>query len=139
MTKLPMERVSKTEDCWLWQGHQHNDRGYGRITVAGERWLVHRLAYTEAVGPIPDGYEVDHLCRNTRCVRPSHLEAVPPRVNTLRSDNPPAINARKTVCSRGHALSGSNVYVRPGGRRNCRTCKRSSLREHRARKALLNG
>lgn len=62
--------------------------------------------------PISDGLQIDHLCRNTWCVNPTHLESVTPKVNTLRSNAQSAINARKTHCNRGHPLSGSNISVK---------------------------
>jgi hypothetical protein len=36
------------------------------------------------VGPVPEGLELDHLCRVTTCVRPSHLEPVTTGENVRR-------------------------------------------------------
>lgn len=69
--------------CLVWNGHTYSN-GYGRIRVDGIVRLVHRVAYEEAVGPIPEGLEIDHLCRNKLCILPAHLEPVTRRVNLLR-------------------------------------------------------
>lgn len=82
--------VKKTDDHWLWTGPLLNQKGlnrYGLLYVGdGETYqvLAHRWSYVHLVGPIPEGTEIDHLCRETTCVRPDHLEAVPHRVNCLR-------------------------------------------------------
>lgn len=90
----PSERfwalIDKTADCWNWMGAPNNrDEGtrYGRFTISYKphrRMLAHRFAYEELVGPIPDGMELDHLCRNTACVRPDHLEPVTAHENRRR-------------------------------------------------------
>ena len=113
--------------CWVWEGAR-SKKGYGNFwTDAKKSVRAHRWAWEQANGPIPDGLVIDHLCRHTSCVNPSHLEAVTPGENTLRGYGPTAMNARKTECVRGHSLSGDNLYVDPDGNRNCRACRR--LRE----------
>ena len=72
--------TERTDDCWNWTGGV-SAAGYGRLAVDGQMRPAHRLAYEVAVGPIPDGAEVDHRCHNTLCVRPGHLQAVTPREN----------------------------------------------------------
>lgn len=129
--------VDRTGECWEWQGIRTRD-GYGfmvRKEPGGRprKIMAHRYSYEMEVGPIPDGYQIDHLCRNEPCVRPDHLEAVPPRVNVERSLGPAAINARKTHCPRGHALEPR----RNTGARWCRTCARyfDRMRARRKRAA----
>lgn len=104
--------------CWPWQGRSNAD-GYGRW---GKR-LAYHVLYETLVGPVPDGLQLDHLCRNRICVNPAHLEPVTQRENCLR--------ARKTNCQHGHPLSGPNVSPE----RKCRTCRRVYLREYQRRRA----
>lgn len=66
--------------CWIWTGLR-NEWGYG---TAGSRGLAHRVMYEQANGPIPEGLELDHLCRERACVNPLHLEAVTHTQNVLR-------------------------------------------------------
>lgn len=138
MSLLPslLRRIDKTPTCWLWTSHIRSD-GYGTFTQRVDGRITpqypHRLMYETTVGPIPDGYQIDHLCRVRHCVNPAHLEAVPPRENYLRGIGATAVNARKTECIHGHAFTPENTYHRPTGGRSCRECDRAKLRRRRAR------
>ena len=68
-------KVQKTESCWLWIGAK-KATGYGNLHWGGQTRLAHRVSYEIAVGPIPDGMTIDHLCGNTSCVNPAHMEVV---------------------------------------------------------------
>lgn len=115
--------------CIVWTA-SGNGAGYGAMYIAkGKRVLAHRWAYEHYVGPIPDGLHLDHLCRNTLCVNPDHLEAVPHKVNTLRGIAPTAVNAAKTHCLKAHPLSGPNLYITRQGKRHCRECHRMRERK----------
>ncbi|MBY4212857.1 HNH endonuclease [Rhodococcus fascians] len=81
------------------------------------------------------GLQIDHLCRNRRCVNPDHLEAVTPQVNTLRSTAITAVHAVKTHCPQGHQYSVENTYVSSRGGRHCRICRNEASRRHRRKKA----
>jgi hypothetical protein len=75
--------VDPRAGCWVWQLSK-NPKGYGSIWHEGKCWAAHRLSYTLLVGPIPEGLQLDHLCRNTSCVNPAHLEPVTNTENQRR-------------------------------------------------------
>lgn len=106
--------------CWLWKGADHNSKGYGRVTVSRQRYLAHRYAYRLWVGALVDGMEIDHLCQNTRCVNPGHLEQVTAEEHARRSDQG-AYQRRKTHCPADHAYTAENTRL-DGSRRHCRAC-----------------
>lgn len=124
--------VETSWPCWKWKGD--TDGRYGRIWITG-RGLVkaHRLSYELFVGPIPDSLVMDHLCRNTWCVSPRHVEPVTQKENVRRGLRP----GRKpqAECGRGHPLRGGNLGIRGDGRRYCLLCGRERERERRRRAA----
>lgn len=108
-------------ECLIWTGCL-NSKGYGCVGHEGKVVLAHRLAHEAWVGPIPEGYEVDHTCRRTACCAPIHLEAVTPAENVRRRSE------AFTVCRRGHAMTPANTYLHPRGHRECKTCRRERQR-----------
>lgn len=126
-TRLPERFWAKvrfdSEGCWQWTGAKVRD-GYGSFRHRFSS-LPHRVSYRYLVGEIPQGHEIDHLCRNTSCVRPDHLEAVTPRVNVLRSSNTAAHYAARDECKWGHPFSSENTEVK-AGTRWCLTCRRNN-------------
>lgn len=127
-------KVDKTDGCWNWTAV--TDGRYGTFAMGNRRPKAHRVLWEHINGPITAGLELDHLCRNTLCVNPAHLEAVSHRENTLRGDGPSARHARKTHCKYGHLLDGDNLHVDPrSGMRQCRTCKRRRDAQYRKAKA----
>ncbi len=122
-------------DCWFWD--DCSSEGYGRFYVGPHRYGAHRVSYEYFVGPIPEGYEVDHLCRNPSCVNPEHLEAVTQEENNRRSNSPSAVYARAVCCKNGHPFDEANTYYKPNGKnfhRICRACQAEKSRRRRARR-----
>jgi len=130
-----VEKVLIDDGCWLWQGHLSN--GYGRLQQSSRSYMAHRVVYEALVGPIPEGLVLDHLCREPRCVRPSHLEPVSDYENVVvrSSAAASALNARKTHCPTGHAYDEENTRVHRG-KRYCRRCGAEQDRLARERRRL---
>lgn len=110
--------------CWIWTGSKGR-QGYGRTTHGDGSTKytgTHRLTYMRIVGAVPEGLELDHLCRVRSCCNPEHLEPVTHRENMLRGETVFAFNAKKTHCRHGHELSGDNLMPTTRNERACRTC-----------------
>ena len=120
-------RVEKTDTCWNWKT-PHAKLGYGFIYVyeRGQKVPAHRVAWELLRGPIPEGLQIDHLCRNRRCVNPDHLEPVTQHENIMRGEGLSAKRAVQTHCKHGHNMEGCRVtkdgyrYYRECGRLDCK-------------------
>lgn len=126
MEKL-FAKINKTETCWEWLG-EITDRGYGRVYVQGRNKSAHRHLYEVFKGEIPRELEIDHLCRNRKCVNPEHLEAVTHAENMRRAWLEKMKIGLKQTCVHGHPLTGKNLYIVTDKRngkqwRNCKKCK----------------
>jgi len=130
-----LSKFAKTDgDCWTWTATADH-KGYGRLGVSGRTLMAHRLSYEHFVAPIPPGMQLDHLCRNRRCVNPAHLEPVTGKENVRRGNTGANLpnNDGRSRCLRDHPLSGDNLYIKPNGRRVCRQCERIRRRAWQAR------
>lgn len=112
--------------CWLWGGCQ-NGTGYGQFRLNDSNRLTHRIVYELNYGAIPNGLEIDHLCRVRACCNPTHLEAVDHRTNALRGVGISAIYAARTHCKQGHILGGENTLPYRG--RSCRVCAKAAMQQ----------
>lgn len=124
--------------CWLWSGaiapNGYGSLGIGQRSLSAARKIyAHRLSYELHVGAIPEGLDLDHLCRVRHCVNPSHLEPVTRQENVRRGvgSNVGDYNGKKSHCVNGHAFDKVNTYLRPTGGRSCRACLRARrIRKH---------
>ncbi len=120
--------------CWVWVSPSVG-KGYGYFSsgVGKERqsWRVHVWSWVQVNGPVPEGLELDHLCRVTLCVRPLHLEAVT-HLENVRRGTAGRWLAERTHCIHDHEFTSENTYITPSGCRSCRTCSRENQRRYRA-------
>lgn len=129
---VQIEGCPVSASCWEWNAGR-TTAGYGIVRIDRNPYYTHRVAYLALVGPIPDGLQIDHLCRNRACCNPDHLEPVTPHVNTLRGEK-----ATKKRCVNDHPLSGDNLIWSNNGpdrprTRRCRTCYYESHRQSHQR------
>jgi len=133
--KPVLERIQKFispepfSGCWLWTGGvSGGDPGYAYVGSGGHNGTglrVHIVLWESLNGPVPEGLELDHLCRVRSCVNPTHLEPVTHAVNCQRGDQGCAtklMQAKKTHCPKGHPYDETNTRRR-GARRICIACQ----------------
>lgn len=133
------EKVNKNPGCgcWEWIGGR-SGVGYG-IFMDGDGVLkgAHRVSFTMHKGDIPNGLDLDHLCRVRHCVNPAHLEPVTRRENINRgivAEVHRARFAKITHCPSGHPYAGDNLTFGTKGDRRCKACGRIRTRARRAAK-----
>lgn len=129
-------RIDFDASCWVWTG-TIKGTGYG-VIGRGPRGAgcirVHRAVWELLVGPIPDGLEIDHLCRNRVCCNPDHLEPVTRAVNNARGvvkDQRRRWVDSLTRCKRGHPFDVPNTRITKSGARACRACQAMWARSYR--------
>ena len=126
-----MPRVIEVGSCWVFTGAL-SAAGYGVVGAGGRgagNAFTHRVTYTYFVADVPDGLDLDHLCRNRACCNPWHLEPVTRLENVRRGLRGPGYGPReRTHCKRGHEFTPENTYQ--GKRqRKCRTCIRERAKD----------
>jgi len=126
------------DECWPWQGYIDPKWGYGVFHVGqGKSFKAHRYAYELLVGPIPEGLQIDHLCRRPSCVNPRHMEPVTAAEHNLRTHGP---RDHKTHCPQGHPYNEENSYYKSaGGHRMCKPCLWAAQRRYQQRRRAAQG
>ena len=125
--KISTEHEYGGTPCWEWTASRF-PTGYGQFWDGEKYASAHCFAYKHFREPVPDGLELDHLCRHRACCNPLHLEAVTHKENCIRGDVG-KYNTLKTHCVNGLPYNQSNTYVRQGWRQ-CRICKREAVYKH---------
>lgn len=136
IARFRIEDRGYTSPCHIWEGYV-KETGYGQIRVHGRTRPAHVVAWTNANGPVPEGHDLDHLCRVRNCIRPDHLEPVTRGENLRRGIGPELHRQRqraKTHCIRGHAYSPENTFINVNGARVCRPCCRIRNASYRSGK-----
>lgn len=136
------KRIRVVGDCWIWTGGRASSGAYGKTYVDGRAAYVHRVVRHLLCGPFSQHLTLDHLikggpCTSTLCCNPDHNEPVASAVNVLRGDGPPAINARKSACLRGHPFDEQNTGRTKEGWRYCRACLHDRDRARRAPRSKI--
>jgi len=127
--------VDKKTQCWNWTGSlfKKPSGSYGQLRMCGRKGKTqraHRVSYENFVGKIPDGLSIDHLCQNTLCVNPNHLQPVTHSENMRRGRN-----AKKTHCVNGHKRTSENIYINTRGAKECRICLKENQRRYKMKNA----
>lgn len=115
--------------CMPWVAGR-TGKGYGQFWDGGRTVYAHRFAYETVVGPIPDGFQLDHLCRVRNCVNVDHLEPVTNKENLRRGVSPSAVHTAKVNCPKCGGDYTSYTYPNGRTKRQCRTCYLEYQREY---------
>lgn len=118
-------KVDASGDCWEWTAA--NVDGYGVVGRGGREsgtMQAHRAVWELLVGPIEDGLQLDHLCRNHACVNPDHLEPVTSDENKRRGYGMGVLHSLRPTCREGHPKDGIIRRADGTSHRYCKTCRR---------------
>lgn len=128
-----------TGDCIMWAASVNSVTGYGQFNNGKTMVIAHRFAYERVYGAIPKEKQIDHLCKNRRCVNIAHLEAVMPVENIRRSGAYETLASQvrqRTHCKYGHPYTEDNLYRTKEGKRHCKTCRANA--KSRYRQTIVN-
>jgi HNH endonuclease len=117
------DKVLVGDECWE-RDTPSEAHGYDYYYIGRKRVYAHRYAYEQWYGSIDPTLDIDHLCRNRRCIRPTHLELVTRSENVKRGER-----AQRTECINGHPFDDENTYYGRG--RKCRKCAAERMRRYR--------
>lgn len=125
-------KVQRVGECWNWTGSKH-PRGYGHYRLKGRTLRAHRVMFEWFYGPeAAEGLDVDHLCRNTSCVNPVHLEAVTHAKNVKRGETGKYPYGHRTHCDKGHEFTPGNTRRRSDcNGRVCIECGRAAQERYK--------
>lgn len=119
--------------CWVWMGSL-DSHGYGDLRNRKPR-LVHKFVYEYLCGLVPEGLELDHLCRTHCCVNPYHLDPVTHKENCQRGkvgQYKKEFWSNAKICKHGHPWTLESTYIRPdNGLRYCKICRRAREQKYR--------
>lgn len=141
LTEYQMSKIILTDDgCWYWDGAKNN-RGYSTMAYQGKVWTGHKLTYMLLIEEIPKPLRGDHqchteqctlgdFCKHRACINPAHIKPATDQENYSRSSR---LHAQKTQthCINNHEFTPENTYIKPDGRRRCRTCSKLARRRER--------
>jgi hypothetical protein len=131
LSSLKSRTLVTADGCWEWQGKVIYS-GYGEAHYQNRQMQAHRAMWLASGRPIPNGLQLDHLCRNRRCCNPDHLEPVTCAENIRRGWAARGRNPLADRCGRGHRYDDGNTYYHRG-QRYCRACNRLHAANSRAR------
>lgn len=121
--RVRMVTLVDEDGCWRRpEDAPRMPNGYDRLSVGGQRDYLHRVSYVAWHGPIPEGKEVNHLCKKRDCGNPAHLQAATHRENMLHGDTIVSRNAAKTSCDNGHEFTTDTTRIDLHGKRHCIPC-----------------
>lgn len=115
------------DDCWWYARGTIDGTRYGHVYGGGKKYYAHRVMYEAYNGLIPEGLELDHLCRVPSCINPAHLEAVTHTENLRRKMRDGRRRYLEGVCFRGHEYTPENTYIYPKDKRTGRTSRHCKL------------
>lgn len=140
LTRVLTNTKIDKNNCWNYQGsHNNKGNGYCQFSIKNKPIYVHRFMYEYYYGELNPSLVIDHLCKNSRCVNPLHLEQVTQKQNCNRGSVGSNMS-QITHCPQGHEYTKENTYYYTSKKglisRQCRTCGRERQIDYQKRKRL---